>query len=194
MCVPMRRANHRTRGERVEKDMMIPKPSLSPAVFLIPLLSACMVVTACYYSTSQGSRAGDIRNIVIPLFDNTTVETGIQETLTDEVIERFLTNGEFRIVDLRQADAAIIGVITDLQEESVAFSEGTLAREVRLWIVVDVRFESVDKKEVIWEERQLRTFGDYAIDTGTDSDREPALTTAIEKMADEILNQSISGW
>ncbi|MDE2728911.1 MAG: LPS assembly lipoprotein LptE [Gemmatimonadota bacterium] len=171
-----------------------PKPRLRPTVFLIPLLSACMVVTACYYSTSQGSRAGDIRNIVIPLFDNTTVETGIQEDLTDKVIERFLENGEFRIVDLRQADAAIIGVITNLQEESVAFSAGTQAREVRLSIVVDVRFETVDKKEVIWEERQLRTFGDYAIDTGTDSDREPALDTAIERMADEILNQSISGW
>ncbi|MYA77703.1 MAG: hypothetical protein F4Y17_09080, partial [Gemmatimonadetes bacterium] len=81
--------------------MSDPKPRLSPAVFLIPLLSVCMVVTACYYSTSQGSRAGDIRNIVIPLFDNTTVETGIQEDLTDKVIERFLENGEFRIVDLR---------------------------------------------------------------------------------------------
>ncbi len=166
----------------------------SPVGFVISFLCACMVVTSCYYSTSQGSRAGDIRNIVIPLFDNTTVETGIQETLTDKVTELFLTNGEFRIVDLRQADAAIIGVITDLQEQSVAFSEGTLAREVRLWIVVDVRFETVDKKEVVWEERQLRTFGDYAIDTGTETDREPAIETAIDKMAEEILNQSISGW
>ena len=174
--------------------MMKLKPQRNPVAFLISFLCACMVVTSCYYSTSQGSRAGDIRNIVIPLFDNTTVETGIQETLTDTVIERFLTNGEFRIVDLRQADAAIIGVITDLQEESVAFSEGTLAREVRLWIVVDVRFETVDKKEVVWEERQLRTYGDYAIDTGTETDREPAIETAIEKMAEEILNQSISGW
>ena len=174
--------------------MMKPIPRQTPVVFLIAFFCAFMTVTACYYSTSQGSRAGDIRNIVIPLFDNTTVETGIQETLTDTVIERFLTNGEFRIVDLRQADAAIIGVITALQEESVAFSAGTTAREVRLWIVVDVRFESVDKKEVIWEEKQLRTFGDYELVTGTDADREPALEIAFEKMADEILNQSISGW
>ena len=173
---------------------MNPEPIRSPVACLITFLCVCMVVTACYYSTSQGSRAGDIRNIVIPLFDNATVETGIQETLTDKVIEQFLNNGEFRIVDLRQADAAIIGVITDLQLESVAFSQGTLAREVRLWIVVDVRFETVDKKEVIWEERQLRAYGDYAIDTGTDTDREPAIETAMEKMAEEILNQSISGW
>ena len=174
--------------------MMKLKPQRSPVALVISFLCACLVVTSCYYSTSQGSRAGDIRNIVIPLFDNTTVETDIQETLTDKVIEQFLTNGEFRIVDLRQADAAIIGVITDLQEESVAFSEGTLAREVRLWIYVDVRFETVDKKEVIWEERQLRTFGDYAIDADTDTDRESAIETAIDKMAEEILNQSISGW
>lgn len=169
-------------------------PRHNPGVYPISLLCVCMVFAACYYSTSQGSRSGDIRNIVIPLFENTTVEASIQETLTDTVIERFLINGEYRIVDMRQADAAIIGVITDVQEESVAFSEGTTAREVRLWIVVDVRFETVDKKEVIWEERQLRTFGDYAIDTGTETDREPAIETAIDKMAEEILNQSISGW
>lgn len=174
--------------------MMNPKPRRNPAAILISFLCACMVVTGCYYSTSQGSRAGDIRNIVIPLFDNTTVEAGIQETLTDEVIEKFLSNGAFRIVDIRQADAAIIGVITEFHEESVAFSAGTVAREVRISIVVDVRFETVDKKEVIWEERQLRTYGDYAIDTGTDTDREPALETAIDRMAEEILNQSISGW
>ncbi len=170
------------------------RPRHNPGVFPIVFLCVFMAVTGCYYSTSQGSRAGDIRNIVIPLFDNTTVETGIQETLTDKVIERFLSNGEFRIVDIRQADAAIIGVITNLQEESLAFSQGTIARDGRITIVVDVRFETVDKKEVIWEERQLRTYGDYAIDTGTDADREPALETAIEKMAEEILNQSISGW
>ena len=174
--------------------MMNPKPRRFPSAFLITFLCGCMTVTGCYYSTSQGSRAGDIRNIVIPLFDNTTVETGIQEELTDIVIERFLTNGQFRIVDMRQADAAIIGVITHLQDESVAFSAGTIARDVRISIVVDVRFETVDKKEVIWEERQLRTYGDYANETGTDADREPALKTAFERMADEILNQSISGW
>ena len=170
------------------------RPRFNPAIFPIPFLCVFLAVTGCYYSTSQGSRSGDIRNIVIPLFENTTVEAEIQETLTDTVIERFLDNGEYRIVGIRQADAAIIGVITAIHQESVAFSEGTTAREVRLSIVVDVRFETVDKKEVIWEERQLRTYGDYAIDTGTDTDREPAIKTAIDRMADEILNQSISGW
>ena len=170
------------------------RPRHNPGVFQIAFLCVFMATAGCYYSTSQGSRAGDIRNIVIPLFENATVEAEIHETLTDTVIEQFLTNGEYRIVGIRQADAAIIGVITDIQQESVAFSEGTTAREVRLWIVVDVRFETVDKKEVIWEERQLRTFGDYAIDTGTETDREPAIKAAIDKMAEEILNQSISGW
>ncbi len=166
----------------------------NPIVFLVPFLCSLMVTTSCYYSTSQGSRTGNLRNVVIPLFENSTVEIGIQEPLTDAVIEQFLTNGQYRIVDLRQADAVIIGVITDIQEESVAFSEGTTAREVRLWIEVDVRFEIVETKEVIWEETQLRTFGDYALDTGSDMDREPAIALAIEKMAEEILNQSISGW
>ena len=164
------------------------------AIFLAVMVCSLVVNPACYYSTSQGSRTGNIRNIVIPLFNNNTVEPGIEEPLTDAVIERFLTNGQYRIVDMRQADAMIIGVITDVQEESVAFSEGTTAREVRLWIEVDVRFETMETKDVIWEETQLRTFGDYALDASSDMDREPAIELAIEKMAEEILNQSISGW
>ncbi len=169
-------------------------PRYKSVVFLITLLCVFTATSGCFYSTSQGSRSGNIRAIVIPLFENTTVEAGIEETLTDTVIERFLANGEYRIVDRRQADAAIVGVITDIHEESVAFSSGTTAREVRLWIEVDVRFETMDKKEVIWSEEGLRVFGDYAIDTGTETDREAGVELAIEKMAEEILNQSISGW
>ena len=170
------------------------EPRLNPIFLLTAFLCFMLVFPACYYSTSQGSQSGNIRNVVIPLFENATVETGIQEPLTDAVVEQFLTNGQYRIVDMRQADAVIVGTITDIQEESVAFSEGTMAREVRLWIEVDVRFETVETRDVIWEENQLRTFGDYAIDTGSDIDREPAIALAIEKMAEEILNQSISGW
>ena len=170
------------------------EPRLNPIFLLTAFLCFMLLFPACYYSTSQGSRSGNIRNVVIPLFESVTVEAGIQEPLTDAVIERFLTNGQYRIVDMRQADAVIIGTITNIQEESVAFSEGTTAREVRIWIEVDVRFETTETREVIWEERQLRTFGDYTIDTGSDTDREPAIELAIEKMAEEILNQSISGW
>jgi len=153
-----------------------------------------MVITACYYSTSPGSRTGNIRNIVIPLFENHTVESGIQDLLTDAVVERFLTDGQYRVVAMEEADGIIVGAITDLLEESVAFSEGTTVQEVRLWIELDVRFESVETEEVIWEERRLRTFGDFAIESGTDSDRESGMELAIEKMAEEILNRSISGW
>ena len=153
-----------------------------------------LVLPACYYSISPGVRSGNVRNLVIPLFENNTVEAGIQDPLTDAIIERFLTNGQYRLVDVPQADAVIKGTITDIQEESLAFSEGTIAREVRLWIEVDVRFEAVADRRVIWEERQLRTFGDYVIETGSDAEREPAIELAIEKMAEEILNQSISGW
>ena len=163
-------------------------------LFFSGVFCIMLVLPACYYSISPGVRSGNIRNLVIPLFENNTVEAGIQDPLTDAVIERFLANGQYRLVDVPQADAAILGTITDIQEESLTFSEGTTAREVRLWIEVKVRLEAVANQKVIWEENQLRTFGDYSIAAGSDSERDPAIEIAIEKMAEEILNQSISGW
>ncbi len=169
-------------------------PSKSYILGFSAFLYLILGFSNCYYSTEPGFQARKIQSVVIPLFKNNTVEIGIQEALTDAVTENFLSNGQYHIVNPQQADTIIRGTITGILEESVAFSENTIAREVRLWIEVDVRFQFVESQEIIWEEKQLRTFGDYKIETGTDTDREPAIEIAIGKMADEILNQSISGW
>jgi hypothetical protein len=97
------------------------------------------------------------------------------------------------VVDVRDADAMVIGTITDVREEALAFSQGTI-NELRIWIVVNVRFEDVGNRDVLWEEEELLTFGDYEVVTGTETDREKGIELAVSKMADEILNRTISGW
>ena len=88
----------------------------------------------------------------------------------------------------------VIGTITDIREEALAFSQGTTSNELRMWIIANVRFEDVGNRNVIWEAEDLQSFGDYEVDTGTETDREPGILTAVNKMADEILNRTISGW
>ena len=47
---------------------------------------------------------------------------------------------------------------------------------------------------LLMEEEELLTFGDYEVVTGTETDREKGIELAVSKMADEILNRTISGW
>jgi hypothetical protein len=157
---------------------------------LIPLL-----FSSCWkYSTSTSAIPSHIRTIAIPLFEDTTVETDIKERLTDAVIARFVADNKLRIVDTRDADAIIAGVILDVREESLSFTQGTAAREARLWIVARVRFEDLRNRRVIWEEQRMQAWGVYDIETGAQSDREPGIEAAIAKMAEDILNKTIAGW
>lgn len=168
-----------------------PHSVLRTLLLLLPLL---LLSSNCYYSTSASALPSNIRSVAIPLFQDATVETDIKEQLTDAIIAKFLENNQLRVVDVRNADAMIIGTITDIREEALAFSQGTASNELRIWIVASVRFEDVGNRDIIWEAEDLQTFGDYQVLTGTETDREPGIDIAVTRMADEILNRTISGW
>lgn len=147
-----------------------------------------------HYSTSTRVLPSDIRTIAIPLFQNVTVETGIKELLTDAIISRFVADNQLKVVDARDADSIITGTIEDVREESLSFQQGENIRETRIWIFARVRYEDVRRQKVIWEEPRMQTWGIFEASTGTDADRQPGLESAINKMADDILNKTIAGW
>jgi outer membrane lipopolysaccharide assembly protein LptE/RlpB len=165
----------------------------SPLRTLLILLPLLFLSSNCYYSTSASALPPTIKTVAIPLFQNETFETDIKEQLTDAIVEKFLENNQLRVVDVRDADAMVIGTITDVREEALAFSQGII-NELRIWIVVNVRFEDVGNRNVLWEEEELLTFGDCEVVTGTETDREKGIELAVIKMADEILNRTVSGW
>ncbi|MBM3264876.1 MAG: LptE family protein [candidate division Zixibacteria bacterium] len=168
--------------------------SLLP-LYLWAFLVVCLINAGCWkYSTSAQAIPSGIKTVAVPLFEDTSVETGIKEQLTDAIVSRFIANNQLRVVDVRDADALIAGVILNVREESLTFGQGQSAREGRIWITVQVRFEDVRNRKVIWEEPRMEVFGVYAIQTGTQEEREPGITAAIAKMAEDILNKTVAGW
>ena len=162
------------------------------SVYLLCLLT---VQAGCsYYSTSSSSLPSHIRTIAIPLFQNTTVETGIKETLTDAVVTRFVTDNQLKVVDARDADSIISGTIVNVREESVSFEQGVNTLETRIWIVAHVRYEDVRQGSVIWEDPGMQAWGVFEITTGTTEDRNEGIEQAVIRMADDILNKTIAGW
>lgn len=153
------------------------------------------LLTGCvHYSTSTLSLPSNIRTIAIPLFENMTVEAGIKEPLTDEIIARFVSDNHLKVVDARDADAIITGTIVDVREEALSFEQGRNTKESRVWIFARVRYEDVRRHKVLWEENPMQAWGVFQVVTGTDEDRKPGIAAAIKKMADDILNKTIAGW
>lgn len=155
--------------------------------FLILLLCA-----GCSYYSVSGSLPAHIKTCAVPLFENETVETGIVEDLTEEVTNAIIRDGTMDVVGEFQADAVVRGTIVDVIDEAEAYSRETSAEQFRIRIYADVSFYDRRKSSVIWE--QPRMEGEATYDAGDLAARSDAISEALEMLAREIIDKTVSGW
>lgn len=154
------------------------------------LISVALVACGPYSFSSTG--ATHIKSVAIPIFQDQTTEFGIKEKLTDEVIEEFTRDHTLRVTDRRNADAMIEGTIVRVEDEAGAFTANETVEDIKVFITVSVRYQDLKKRKVIWEDN-ITQWGTFNPDEGAQS-REGGIDEAVAKIANEILNKSVSGW
>ena len=143
------------------------------------------------YSFSS-SGASNIRTVAIPIFQDQTAEFGIKEKLTNEVIDQFTRDNTLRVTDRRNADSIIEGTITRVDDRAGTFTSDEQVKDIQVFITARVRYQDLKKRKVIWEE-EITQWGTFNPDEGPE-EREEGINEAINKIASEILNKSVSGW
>jgi hypothetical protein len=155
------------------------------------LLLAAMVCSCSYYSFS-GSLPPHLETIAIPLFDNSTPEFGVAEDLTDTVIQEFTRDNSLKIADRQQADLVLEGEINRIDDRAGAFDENEQVQNRKLYMTVRVKCTDQVKKQILWEDRITR-WGEYDPVAGPDA-RLQGIDEAIDKISQDILNKTVSGW
>lgn len=175
-----------------QKNLLIP-------FFLLIIICVCYF-SGCFHYSFSGAMTGDIRTVSIPLFENQTAEYGFVERITDDLILVFQKDNTLKIVDESDADAILRGTLIRVEDvpytyegegegESANFSVG----EYKLTLVVNLEYYNQKKGEVIWTQK-VEGWGTYEHITGSPDEREAGFTEAIEKMNQDILNLTVSGW
>lgn len=139
------------------------------------------------YSFSGSSLPSHIKTVAVPLFEDSTSEFGIDQEITDGLIEVVTQDNTLKIATPRGADSLIRGKITQVQDRAGQYDEQENASDFRIYITVSVSFEDVKKRKVLWEETWTH-WGAYT------SDRQEGIEEAIDKIAQDILNRTVSGW
>ena len=139
------------------------------------------------YSLSGSTLPGHIKTVAIPLFITRTPEFGVDQELTDAVIEAVTRDNTLKISDQRNSDSQIRGSILQITDTAGAYDQSETASNFRVTIRVKVVFEDQRKQKVLWEETWSH-WGEY------DSDREEGIKEAVDKIAEEIINRAVSGW
>ena len=155
------------------------------------MLSGC---AGCPYSFTGSSVPPHLKTIAIPLFDDQSGfgEPGLREKLTNKLIERFRSDNSLSVVDKTRADSILEGIITAVRDDPSVVSTGEAVTKRRVTITVKASYQDLKLKKKVWE-REVSNWGDYYI-TGGVAQRQTADSLAIDKLAEDIVLETVSGW
>lgn len=165
----------------------------SPVIrMLVFLLLPAYFLSGCGFYTFSGNVPGHLESIAIPAVENRTAEFGLVEELTDAIIESFTQDNTLKIRKLQNADCVLYCTLLRLDDKPFSFQANETVDEYKVTLTLKVKFEDRVKGKTVWEET-LTQFGVYPFGEGA-SAREDGIAEAIEKLAEEILNKTVSGW
>jgi len=161
-------------------------------VLLAGFLSSCGL-----YSTNPGSLPGHIKTLAIPAFDNRTTQVGLDEEITQAVIQRFVDDNHLKVVSESDANAVLTGAVVDYRNTVFGFTGREQAQEYRVTITVAVRLMDKVKNRELWrDDGMVKTQNYYVISVPGQEpqDEVSGRKQAVQKIADEILSRTIENW
>jgi hypothetical protein len=165
---------------------------------LLSLSSVVLSVAAlgCGYSLSARTNP-HIASVAIPIFENKTLESGLEEPLAKAVTDAFLEDKKLRVVKEKDADSVILGVIERYDRTPFSYDRDQNVQEYKVEITLRVTYEDRRKNRVAWEEPALGAWGTYSVSTslpaGVEEER-AAQERAFAKAAQDILIKAVQGW
>jgi hypothetical protein len=154
-------------------------------------LSGC---SGCPYSFTGSSVPAHLKTIGIPLFDDQSGsgEPGLRELLTNKLIARFRQDNSLEIADKTRADSMIEGAIVSVSTQPNVITAGETVSRNRVTISAKAAFQDLKLKKKVYD-KQYSEWGDYDISGGPEQ-RQAAIDAALEKLAEDILLETVSGW
>ncbi len=169
---------------------------------------------SCMFYSMAGSIPPNIKSIAIPLVENQTAEFAMAETVTDNLLSKFNEENILRVVDEKNADSVLKGIILNVNDGPYTFSKDEAVTEYRFTVSMKLEWIDVDQSKTLLS-KQYSGWGAYGLSgdistDGIDNDgdgvidgndideigdpREFATRIAVEKIAEDVLNDILTSW
>jgi len=115
-----------------------------------------MLFTGCGYQMvgKETHLPPGLTSIAIPTFLNQTLEPGIEVPLTQGFLREFINDRRVRVVDRREADSVLEGVIKSFDIYSVSYDRSGIALEYQTTVVIDLTLKK-QTGEILWKEQDF---------------------------------------
>jgi Lipopolysaccharide-assembly len=172
------------------------KISVLKLLLFAVLLGTCIVINfgCSSYSFTGASVPAHLKTIAIPVADDKSPAAipGLRELLTQNLIQKFISDNSLQVTERSTANASLECVITSVTDAPAIVSAGEQITSRRLTINVKVIYKDLVQKKTIFE-NNFTNYGDYVPGEATNK-REDAITIAVDKLSEDILLAVVSGW
>ncbi len=148
----------------------------------------------CAYSFTGASVPKHLKTIAIPNAEDrsSSGEPGLSEMFTSKLTQKFIDDNTLQVTNKSNADAILECTITSLSDVPSVIAAGENVTSRRITITVRVVYKDLVKRKTIYD-KSFSNYGDYP-SGGSINDRKNAIETAIDRITDDILLDTVSGW
>jgi hypothetical protein len=149
----------------------------------------------CPYSFTGSSMPAHLKTIFISLFDDQSNfgEPGLRENLTRSITDKFINDNTLTVSEKNISNSVLTGVILRVNDKPVMVATGEKIDRKRIEITIKATYTDMVKKKKVWE-KEFTNWGDYPSGGSGFSQRSTGIKTAIDKISEDILLQTVSGW
>lgn len=179
---------------QVNKLRMTNNKLLITVIGYLLLVIGVSLFESCSYSFTGSSVPPHLKTVAIPLFNDESGfgEPNLREKFTNKLIEKILSDNSLQIGEKATSDAELQGNITAVKDEPAVVNPGETVSKRKVTITISASFYDKVKKKKMWE-KSFSDWGNYETGSGI-AERTNALKEAMEKITENILLETVSGW
>jgi outer membrane lipopolysaccharide assembly protein LptE/RlpB len=160
--------------------------------FIWPVIIIALFFSACGYRfAGSGNLPEGIQTIAIDIFENRTTETGLENTITNDLIYEFTRKGRSVQKNSKKADAILTGVIESERISTISRQAQQSALARRVEITVSLKLTGSDGG-VKWSASNVSASEDYDVSTDrqmTDIKKRQAIENLSKRLAEKVYNR-----
>lgn len=155
----------------------------------------CAVLFGCSYSVYSNAYP-HLKKIAVRAFENRSTQFDLGDIVLNGLSERFQSDGRLKLVT-QQPDCALEGSIASLEENVYSYDSGNNVQDYMLRLTCSVTFTDLINNQAIYENKNLVLSEPYAVSeesTATARSKEEALDELVEKLFNNIIQNSLETW
>ena len=160
--------------------------------YIWPVLFAWIFLSACGYRFSgSGDLPSGVQTVFIEVLKNRTMETGYENTVTNDLIYEFTRNGRVVQKSRDRSDAFLSGVIESAHIRTISRQGQLDPLERRVQITISLKLTDGDDR-VIWSRSAISDSEAYDVGANnqiTELNKRRALETLSRRLAETAYNR-----